>query len=122
VKYFVSPPAPTSWRLEPEQFRSAVVQQWPDARVREITDPSSTAALDVRLDLEGKPVDGTLARDGQAIALEADVHASARFARWLRSIVPSTQALVFYDEGYSADVPLTPDTTEEQLTRPFLVH
>jgi len=40
----------------------------------------------------------------------------------LRSIVPSTQALVFYDEGYSPMSPLTPDTTEEQLTRPFFVN
>jgi len=70
----------------------------------------------------GGGVDGTLSRDGSSVALEADVQASAQFARWLRSIVPSTQALVFYDEGYSADVALTPDTTEEQLTRPFLVN
>src|SRR5262245_65184905 len=64
-------------------------------------------------DLDGKRLAGTLSRDGLAVSLEADVHASAPFARWLRSIVPSTQPLLFYDEGYTADIPLTAETTEE---------
>src|SRR5262249_41279673 len=60
-------------------------------------------------------VDGRLSRDGLFVALDADVHASARFARWLRSIVPSTQPLAFYDEGYTADVPLTAETPRSSL-------
>lgn len=120
--YLVSPPEPTDWRMDPTEFMNAVLRQWPDARVRKVTDPRSTAALDVHIDLDGKRLDGTLSLDGLAVSLEADVQASARFARWLRSIVPSTQPLLFYDEGYTADVPLTAETTEEQLTRPFFVH
>jgi hypothetical protein len=122
VKYFVSPPGPTDWRLDPDQFRDAVVRRWPGAQVRDVTDAQRTAALDVRLDVDGKPVDGTLSRDGLAVALDAGVRSSARFARWLRSIAPDSQPLVFYDEGCSADVPPTSDTTEEELARPFLVH
>lgn len=122
MKYFVSPPEQTDWKMDPNEFRAAVVRRWPDASVREVTDPLSTAALDVRLDLEGKPLDGMLTRDGLAVALEADVVSSAQFARWLRSIVPSRQPLLFYDEGLTATVPLTVDTTEEQLTQPFLIN
>jgi hypothetical protein len=122
VKYFVSPPGPTDWKLDPNQFREAVVSRWPGAQIRDVGDAHRTAALDVRLDVDGKQVDGTLSRDGLAIALDADVQSSARVARWLRSIVPDSQPLVFYDEGYSADVALTADTTEDELTRPFLVH
>jgi hypothetical protein len=122
MKYFVSPPGPTDWKLDADQFREAVVRRWPGAQVKDVGDSQRTAALDVRLDVDGTQVDGTLSRDGLAVALDADVQSSARFARWLRSIVPDSQPLVFYDEGYSADVALTADTTEEDLTRPFLVH
>ena len=97
-------------------------EQRPDAQVKEVTDPQRTAALDLCVDLDATRLDGTLSRDGLTVALEADVHASARFALWFRSIVPHTQPLLFYDEGYTADVPLTTETTEEQLTQPFLVH
>ena len=108
--------------MDPAEFRDALLRRWPNAEVEEVTGTLRTAALDLYVDVEGNRLDGTLSRDGLTVALEADVHASARFALWFRSIVPHTQPLLFYDEGYTADVPLTTETTEEQLTQPFLVH
>lgn len=39
----------------------------------------------------------------------------------VREQVPSQYPLSFYDEGYSADVPLTEGTSAEELVQPFLI-
>jgi len=57
---------PTDWRLDPRQFREAVVRQWPDAEVKEVTDPLGRRCWDLRLDVDGRRVDGTLSRGRHA--------------------------------------------------------
>ena len=65
-------------------------------------------------------LDGTLTNDANVVHLDGDVRACATFALWFRSQVPTEQDLLFYDEGYSADVPLLVETTKDELVAPFL--
>ncbi|NEQ69983.1 MAG: hypothetical protein F6K21_31725, partial [Symploca sp. SIO2D2] len=39
----------------------------------------------------------------------------ARFVIWFRSLVPQTQKLVFYDQGYNYHVELETRTTESEI-------
>jgi hypothetical protein len=44
----------------------------------------------------------------------------AKFAVWFRYLVPQTQKLLFYDQGYNSHIELTEETTESEIMQPFL--
>lgn len=119
--YLISPPEPTAWKLDADAFARALAAAWPSAHVERVSDPASVFQLRWTIDA-GSPgrVDGALAGDGQTVHLDGDVRGAAAVARWVRGVVPAEQPLIFYDEGFSADVALTAQTTEDQLVQPFL--
>jgi hypothetical protein len=120
MSYFISPPESPNWRIESETLAEQILLRWPEAQIEKITQPESLHALSWTLRIGEWRLDGTLTKDGTVVHLEGDVRACAVFATWFRGIVPSEQDLIFYDDGYSADVPLTPSTTEDELCAPFL--
>lgn len=120
MSYFVSPPEATHWSISHVNFVKVFHNRWSDADINYVSNPQSNHAVVWRILLNGQLVEGSLDRAGQAIHLDGDIFSSAEFTLWFRSIVPSEQALVFYDESYSADVSLTETTTIEELTKPFL--
>jgi len=104
----VSPSRDTDWRFDPDEFVGLLRERWPDAQVTTFDDPDFVAALDFRVELgDGRHVDGNLSRDGQLIGLDGDVREAAEVAAWVRSVVPPDQELIFWDQGYNFDVPLT---------------
>src|SRR5213078_997701 len=119
--YFISPPEATTWTFDADTLARSLCTAWPAAHVERISDPSGIHALRWTIE-SGLParIEGTLAKDGQTVHLDGDLRAVVVVARWYRSVVPSQQALVFYDEGFSADVRLTAQVTEDQLAQPFL--
>ena len=119
MTFFISPAEATSWRMESAQL-AADLQAWqPTADVRAVDNPASNQSLEWTLSINGRRVDGALDRTGQAIYVDGAVEDCAAFAVWLRTLVPSQQALVFYDEGYAADVALETDTSVAQLVAPY---
>src|SRR5262245_6902430 len=120
MSYFISPPTATTWNISEKDFATALRTRWPDADIRAVSIPQSNHTLEWRIQLGDKQLEGSCDRTGQVIHLDGDIFNSAQFALWFRSIVPRQQPLVFYDEGYSADVNLTNDTTAEQITEPFM--
>jgi hypothetical protein len=111
----ISPSRETDWRLDPDEFTRLLRDRWRDAEITEFDDPEFLAALDFRVKLDGRQVDGNLSRDGQVVGLDGDIPEAAEFAAWLRSVVPPDQELIFYDQGYHFDVPLRPDITPEEI-------
>jgi hypothetical protein len=112
----VSPSRETDWRFDPDDFERLLRERWPDAEVKRFEDPGFLTALDFRVRLEdGRAVDGNLGRDGQIVGLDGDIPESAEVAAWVRSVVPSQQELIFWDQGYSFDVPLTEGIRPEQI-------
>jgi hypothetical protein len=120
MSYFISPPDATSWSISGKDLTAALRVHWPDAEIKAVLSPQSNHSIEWRIQLGEKQLEGSCDRTGQAIHLDGDLISSALFALWFRSIVPSQQSLVFYDEGYSADVNLTNDTSVEQITGPFI--
>ena len=111
----ISPSRETDGRLAPDEFIRLLRDRWPDSEITEFDDPEFLAALDFRVKLDGRQVDGTLSRDGQVVGLDGDIPEAAEFAAWVRSVVPPDQELIFYDQGYHFDVPLRPDITPQEI-------
>lgn len=120
MSYFVSPSEETEWQLAPSELAERLSRQWPDVAIRTAGNPDSNHSLEWTVTINEWRVDGSLDRTGQAIHLDGDIEACARLARWLREQIPPQQELVFYDEGFSADVALLPTTSEEELVAPFI--
>ena len=112
----MSPSQETDWRFEPDEFVRLLRDRWPNAEVTEFDDPEFLAALDFRVTLDdGTRVDGNLSRNGQAVGLDGDIPETAEFAAWIRSVVPPARELLFYDQGFHFDVPLTPGITPQDI-------
>ncbi|HEX2570472.1 MAG TPA: hypothetical protein VH877_13020 [Polyangia bacterium] len=122
MSYFISPPEQTDWRMDIDSFERDLRQKWPNATIERRPPSDSFHALTWTINGQNDQlrIDGAITRTGQTIHLDGDVHACAAFARWFRSKTPDAQPLLFYDESYSADVPLRLDTTEDQIAHPFL--
>ena len=104
----VSPSRDTDWRFDPDEFVRLLRERWHDAQVTRFEDPDFLAALDFRVGLrDGRHVDGNLSRDGQVVGLDGDLPEAAEVAAWVRSVVRPDQELIFWDQGYDFDVPLT---------------
>jgi hypothetical protein len=114
--FLVSPSAETSWRLEPGEFAQRVHERWPGARVSILDKPDAWAAVRFAIPFEGgTELDGHLANDGQALGFDGDLPESATVAVWVRELVPPEQELLFYDQGYEVDVPLTEGITRDEI-------
>lgn len=119
--YFVSPPEASDWSLEAAELRVLLAERFPDAEITGPATPDDPFALHWTIPTaSGVPLDGTLHGSGDAVHMDGDVEDAAEFAVWLRGLVPPEQPLVFYDEGYTADVEITPDSRPEDLAAPFL--
>ncbi len=119
--YFISPREETDWRIDGATLARALKAKWSSAQIEAVNNPSSLYRLEWTIDAElPSRIDGTLTKAGQTVYLEGDVEACAAFAVWLRGLVSSAPPLIFYDEGYTNDVELTPDKTAIEISRPFL--
>jgi hypothetical protein len=117
--FLISPPSETDWRMTADDFERRLRERWPDADVRRIDDDERTYVLQFTLPGDGPPVVGGLEREGWTVFVEGDSAQAAEVARWFREQVPDEQPLLFYDQEYSGQVELTPDTTVEELVAPF---
>ncbi|MDV6031811.1 hypothetical protein [Planctomycetes bacterium TBK1r] len=116
MKFFISPPEATSWNLEVQELAHAIQKTFGDIEIHPMEHETSHA-------LEwtsANGIEGSLDSDRNTIVLEGDIGACARFALWYRDFVPNAQALVFFDESYSADVALTANTNIDDLMTPFV--
>jgi hypothetical protein len=116
--YFVSPQGDSDLRLESSTIAEALREQWPDVRFIEHDDAANSLRWAVPMSV-GREVSGELQSGGQVVALEGDLHDAAEFARWIRRQIPQRYALIFWDQAYTNDVPLTLSTSPEELAEPF---
>jgi len=121
VTFLISPPEkPSTWSIDLSMFVAQILDRWPDAPVRRIDSPENFHAVESEIAMEHGPVWLALSRDGLIVILEGDIEDCAELALWVRQFVAEDQPLLFYDEGYGADVSLTTRTSKEEIVRPFL--
>jgi len=118
MKIYISPPNKTDWRLDSGAFASWLSSEFSGVLIRErgVSQAHSVEWTWVAGQCE---VEGSLDAEGNTIVLDGDIDRCAEFAVRYRAYVPVSQALVYYDEGYTADVALRPETRTEDLTTPF---
>jgi len=117
MNYLVSPPDKTHWNLDTADFLSRLIEQWPSARVRRNNDLNFTPSW--KMEMPGGTLEGEFNPRCSGIALDGDLEDCATFALWFRSLVPAMQPLLFYDDCFNVDVPLTPETTAADLIAAF---
>ena|SRR5437868_12029439 len=115
--YFVS--GDPDLRMEASLLVEELTQQWPGVRFLERDDAANIARWAVRMPSE-RELYGELQETGQAIELEGDVYDAAEFARWVRTQIPERYPLYFFDEGYTNNLPVTTQSSTEELAQPFV--
>ncbi|NEP12190.1 MAG: hypothetical protein F6K14_18670 [Symploca sp. SIO2C1] len=117
MEYLVTPPESTNWKISESDFIQHLEKQWSGIEIRKTTNPDDYYLLEwvVKVSGIGHRLDGALHRDGQGISLDGYLEDCARFVIWFRSLVPQTQKLVFYDQGYNCHIDLEAKTTESKI-------
>jgi hypothetical protein len=123
MEYLITPPEPTDWKINESDFTEHLLKQWSEIEIQNVTNPNDYYSLEwvIKVPGMGQRLDGALHRDGQGISLDGYLKDCARFALWFRSLVPQTQKLIFYDQGYNSHIELKAETTESEIMQPFLV-
>lgn len=117
MSYFISPPDDTSaFSLD---YFHAELSQWEGIVITVIDDTTDVHALEWVVPMRQGDVFGAVDQFGEIVHLDGFLSDCALFALWLRTLVPDEIELLFYDENYSADVPLVAFTCESDLVRAF---
>jgi hypothetical protein len=117
--YFVSPPTePAGWSLPAGEFERQLRAHWPDASI-ELRD-NGIYELEWEVPMTHNLLVGKLDRDRTYIVLRGDVRDCAEVAVWFREIVSNVQPLIFFNEGYTAQIDLHRGMKPEEVAGPFL--
>ncbi len=120
MKMFISPPAETTWKVDPEQLGPRLKEFSPCVEIRAQEECSTAHRIEWTWPTPDGLVEGSLDVECTGVVVDGDVRHCAEFAVWFRTLVPKEQELLFYDEGYSADLLIFPESTAADLAAPFL--
>lgn len=120
MKMFISPPAKTNWKVDPVQLSAHMQEYSPPVEFKVHGECSAGHYLEWTWLTPDGPVEGSLDIECTCVVVDGDVRRCAEFVVWFRTLVPKEQELVLYDEGYSADIMVTSESTAEDLAAPFL--
>ena len=115
MDYLLTPPEKTDLALDPQQIRAAAEAQWPDAKF------SADSGTEANYQFEWEVSDGDswlqvgFHANGQGFGFSGHSRPVAEAVIWARKQVPDTYGLVFYDQGYSFDVEVTPALSLDHL-------
>ena len=122
--YLISPPEPTGWHLDHNEFARDLAAAWSGFRLLPPEPKSETRSLVWEVpDSNGGSnwLEGSLDRPGEAIYLRGDLHLAAKFADWLRKKVDPAQPLVFTDESLEHIIDMQPnEPVVETIVQGFL--
>ena len=103
----------TKWQMVPAELERQVRAGWPQAEVW-----LGEARVSFTIPLEDDyAINGGLDRGAGAVALDAGLADSARFAAWYREQVPPEQELHFFDEGATFTIALEPGVSAADIVR-----
>lgn len=117
MSHLISPPEVSDWSMLQSQFESALTSKWPKAKGRERRGPHFSREWIWEIDAEEIVV--ALDDEGIYVDVDADSVGLAEFAIWFRSIVPASQPLIMYDEGYNTHMDLAQYTTLADVLQVF---
>lgn len=121
MEYLITPAEETDWKISRDYFVNNLLKEWSDIHIQEIRNPDNYYQMEwfTKVSGESLRLDGALHRDGQGISLDGYLKDCAKFAIWFRSLVPKSQKLIFYDQGYNYYIELQEGTTESEILAAF---
>ena len=119
MNYFISPPEATDLKIDYKKFSSQISKHWCLNKIETIDNPQRYHSLEWEILIEDRLLIGSLDRTGQVIVLDGEISDVAKFAIWTRKQISNKYKLIFYDEGYSADLELCQNTSEAEIINAF---
>lgn len=114
MEFFISPPEKGNWIMPAAEFVSHLLRRWPSARVRAAY--NSDLSPEWEMEMPGGVFMGNFYPPLSGVAFSGGTFEDlATFAAWFRSLVPSEQTLLFYQEGFNWDMELKPNTTAQEI-------
>jgi hypothetical protein len=122
MKYLITPDQPTQWKINAVDFIKNLQKYWHDITIKNITNSDDYYSFEwvIKIPKKETRLEGALHRDGQGISLDGYLEDCATFAIWFRSLVPESQELIFYDQGYNYYLKLQHNTRISDIMQPFL--
>ncbi|HAG81077.1 MAG TPA: hypothetical protein DCL61_07860 [Cyanobacteria bacterium UBA12227] len=120
MRYLISPKEKNDLSIDLLLISEKLKSEWSKVDIQTIINPNRKYSLQWQIPIENRILEGMVAKDRMSIALEGDIRDCAKFALWLRSQIDPKYQLFFYDQGYSADVELRKETTEEEIVKQFV--
>lgn len=122
MEYLITPEESTAWRINSKALIEELGKSWSLQELKTVLSTDDYYCLEwiITIPETGQRIDGALHRDLQGISLDGYIQDCAAFAVWFRSLVSPSPKLVFYDQGFNSHVFLQENTTESEITQPFL--
>ena len=113
AEFLLASPEPVEWSLNADRFAAHVLDRWPGADVRGVSDGRLLASAWIRA---GEPWDDTVIElhpNGSTIGIDSRSYPTvSEIACWWRAIVPSdVPVLWLFDRGFSGYSAIGPDAT-----------
>jgi hypothetical protein len=105
--------------IDTREFPTRLRERWPMARLEEVRNPKISDVLEFELPMSST-LYGSLDRQGKGVTFLGGLEDSAEFARWCRSLIPSSEEVAFCDESMSMDFLLKPSMTPADIVRAAL--
>ena len=118
MKLYISPPSKTNWGFDIDRLLDDLSSAQAPLVLRDLRDKPAGNILEWSESEEGA-AEVYILRDGQTVVVDGPIEECARWAVWLRARTPVRQALVYYDEGYSADGVLSASTAAADIVALF---
>lgn len=117
---FVGPPEANKWSISKDDFARRILSRWPSGKVEEAMPSDISRCLEFYLPMAYSTVEGGLTKSGDMIFIDyGDLRDRVELALWYRSIVPSSQSLVFGSSSGAGYTELMADTTAAELLSGF---
>lgn len=116
MTWLVSPPEDTGWRLDPGVVVARLRERWPEAAIREVTQPSRRhVSHEWTVSMPHGRLDGRFFPRHSGLHLDGHLEDAVTFAVWYRSLAPDDQVVWFNDDAYTMHVDVRPGATEDDL-------
>ena len=105
----------TEWAFAAQEFSTQLRERWPMVRIKDFQDLHDSESMEFELPMEKSKIHGSLNREGNAVIFIGVFQDCSRFAQWCRSLIPSTEKVIFCDESMSINFVLRPSMTPEEI-------
>jgi hypothetical protein len=112
----------SSWRFDVEALVGSLREHWPDATLKQVTNPQRPSAYTWSVRIPpgtGVCIDGFISRTRDHVGLKGPVEGCLAFALWVRRLVPQEVRLLLGDDLHDDTPEITNESTGEELIQYF---